>query len=66
MNKIGYEIEHIDDEERQWFERQIEQGYVDRAIRLIDKKRLIEQLAAARRAMSDLSIKPMWDKSDSQ
>ena len=47
MNKIGYEIEHIDDEERKWFERQIEQGYVDGAIRLIDKKRLLEQLAAA-------------------
>jgi len=47
MNKVGYEIDHLNDEERQWFERQIEQGYVDRAIRLLDKKRLMEQLTAA-------------------
>ena len=47
MNKVGYEIDHLNDEEQQWFERQIEQGYVDRAIRLLDKKRLMEQLTAA-------------------
>ncbi len=47
MNKVGYEIDHLNDEEQQWFEQQIEQGYVDRAIRLLDKKRLMEQLTAA-------------------
>lgn len=47
MNKIGYEIEHLVDEERKWFADQIEQGYVDRAIQKIDKKNLMEQLMAA-------------------